>query len=147
MSLELTIITADKRFHFPGVTQVVIPTPQGQTGILPGHAPLVSLVVHGVLRIFPADPEKASTSPPSPILFALATGLARIFNDHIVLLMNEACAHDEIDPDKAISRSHELALAQSSHAPLGRIDRQDLEDEAGFANAQLEVLKLTGQAS
>jgi F-type H+-transporting ATPase subunit epsilon len=143
MALELTIVTADKRFHYTRVTQVVIPTPQGQLGILPGHAPLVSLVASGVLRVFLAETGKSTLPAPQPVLFALATGMARVANDHIVLLMSEVHTHEEIDYEKTISRSHQLAHA--SHAPLGPIERQDIEEETAFTDAQLEVMNVTRQ--
>ncbi len=146
MALELTIVTADKRLHFTRVTQVVIPTPQGQLGILPGHAPLVSLVACGVLRVFLADPENPSPrGAPQPVLFALASGMARVAFDHIVLLMGEVRTHEEIDYEKTIAHSHQLALALASHAPLGPIERQDIEEETAFTQAQLEVLNAARQ--
>ncbi len=143
MSLELIIVTADKRYHYQRVTQVVLPTAQGQVSILPGHAPMISLVACGVLRVFPAAPDNASSGP---ILFALAKGMVRIFNDRIILLMNEAFSRDEIDRDQAISRRRELALAGSSHSMPDPIERQAMDEDIGFMDAQLEVL-LSGQAS
>ena len=137
MSLELTIVTAEKRFHFAWVTQVVIPTPLGQIGILPGHAPLVSIVTGGVLRIMHADPD---TTSPKPSLLALDTGMARVTDDHIVLLVSQAITPDEIDRKKILARTQELNAARASHTPLTQTQRQALDEESAFTQAQLEVM-------
>ena len=142
MPLELIIVTSDKRYHYERVTQVVLPTAQGQLSILPGHAPMISLVACGVLRVFPAEPDKTSSGP---LLFALATGMVRVFNDRIILLMNEAFRRDEIDRDHAISRRHELALAENSRSAPDPVERRALEEEIGFTDAQLEVLHICDQ--
>jgi F-type H+-transporting ATPase subunit epsilon len=143
MPLELIIVTSDKRYHYEQVTQVVLPTAEGQVTILPGHAPMISLVACGVLRVFPAEPDKASSGP---LLFALAKGMARIFDDQIVLLMNEAFRHDDIDRDQAVSRRHELALAETSRSTPDPVERQTMEEDIGFTDAQLEVLRIGDQA-
>lgn len=137
MSLELTIVTADKRFHFTRVSQVVVPTPLGQVGILPGHTPLVSLVTAGVLRITHADADPRS---PLPSLFALDGGMARVSGDHIVLLLSEALPPGQIDRDKTLARSRELAAARNTHKLLNRAQQESLEEETAFNQAQLDVL-------
>ena len=140
MSLELTIITADQHLHYPRVSQIVLPTPQGQLGILPGHAWLVSLVDCGVLRVFLAGSDTAH--PNRPLLLALSTGLAKISNDHVILLMNDVCHRETINRDHACSRSLELARARSGHALLGPAERHDLEEEVAFIHAQLSLIDM-----
>ena len=136
MFLELTIITADQHLHYSKVSQIVLPTPQGQLGLLPGHAWLVSLVDCGILRAFLAGP------PNRPLLIALSTGLAKISNDRVVLLMNDACLRDSINREHVSARSLELARARSGHHLLAPDERHDLEEEAAFLHAQLALIDM-----
>jgi len=144
MSLELTIITADQHLHYSQVTRIILPTPQGQLGVLPGHTWLVSLVDCGVLRVFLAGSDKAAAPHKRPLLLALSTGLAKISSDHVILLMNDVRQRDAINHDHACARSLEIARARSGESALGPAERQDLEEEAAFLNAQLTLIDMDG---
>lgn len=140
MTLELTIVTADKRFHYPRLSQAVIPTPMGQIGILPGHASLIGLVSAGVLHLHPADRNSPSGKS---VLFALDSGMAWVNDDRVVLLLSDACPSQEIDRAKAIERGLELADIMENRALLGTAERHSLEEEAAFNKAQLDALDAT----
>ena len=51
MSLTLEIVTPEARVYSDTVDNVVIPTVEGEIGVLPGHLPLLSQVTDGELRV------------------------------------------------------------------------------------------------
>ena len=51
MSLTLEIVTPEARVYSDTIDTVVIPTVDGEIGILPGHIPLLTQVADGELRV------------------------------------------------------------------------------------------------
>ncbi len=51
MPLTLEIVTPEDRVFSDTVDTVVIPTVEGEIGILPGHIPLLTQVADGELRV------------------------------------------------------------------------------------------------
>jgi len=51
MPLTLEIVTPEARVYSDTVDSVVIPTVEGEIGILPGHLPLLTQVAHGELVV------------------------------------------------------------------------------------------------
>ena len=51
MALILEIVTPEARVYSDTVDSVVIPTVEGEVGVLAGHIPLLTQVDHGELRV------------------------------------------------------------------------------------------------
>src|SRR5258708_17594496 len=51
MPLTLEIVTPEAKVYSDTIDSVVIPTVEGEIGILPGHIPLLTQVEHGELRV------------------------------------------------------------------------------------------------
>ena len=51
MPLTLEIVTPEAKVYSDTIDSVVIPTIEGEIGILPGHIPLLTQVEHGELRV------------------------------------------------------------------------------------------------
>ncbi|KAL8265052.1 hypothetical protein R6Q59_023182 [Mikania micrantha] len=64
----------------------------GQIGVLPNHAPIATAVDLGILRIHLND---------QWLTMALMGGLARIGNNEITVLVNDAEKSSDIDPQEA----------------------------------------------
>ena len=62
MPLILEIVTPEARVYSETVDTVVIPTVEGEVGILPGHIPLVTQVGAGELRATKGGVTAASRS-------------------------------------------------------------------------------------
>lgn len=50
-SLRLAVVSPERTLYEGEATQVVVPAFDGEVGILPGHAPLMTLLGSGPLRI------------------------------------------------------------------------------------------------
>ena len=67
MPLHLEIVTPERRAFVGDVDEVIVPGSEGEMGILPHHAPLISLLGQGVLRLKRGgqEEEKSISSAPS----------------------------------------------------------------------------------
>ena len=51
MPLTLEIVTPEARVYSDTIDSVVIPTVEGEIGVLPGHIPLLTQIQDGELRV------------------------------------------------------------------------------------------------
>ncbi len=92
MVLSLKVITPDKIVWDDKVEEIIVPSTTGQLGILSGHAPLVSALDVGVMRIRPGKDWKA---------IALMGGFVEVENNEVKVLVNAAEIGDSIDREAA----------------------------------------------
>jgi F-type H+-transporting ATPase subunit epsilon len=110
MPLNLEIVTPE-RLAFEGeVDSVNCPGIEGELGILPHHAPLVSILGIGELVIRKGGEEE---------FFAIAGGFLQVRPDKVVVMAETADMASEIDVQKAeeARREAERALAEGSEEP------------------------------
>lgn len=130
MSLTLEIVTPEARVYSDTIDAVVIPTVEGEVGILPGHIPLLTQVENGELRV---------TKNGQTQLLAVAGGFAQVEGDKVSVLAEHA-----IDEEKIDERAVEAAL-QSAQAKLKEAEHLDpqefehLQSLIRFAGVQLAV--------
>ena len=114
MALNVKVITPDKTVWDDKVEEIVLPSTTGQLGILSGHAPLLTALEVGVLRVRPDKEWKA---------IALMGGFAEVEDDEIKILVNGAELGDNIDREAAQAEYNE---AQSRFDRVGNSeDRQE----------------------
>lgn len=92
MSLTVRVIAPDRTVWDAPAQEVILPSTTGQLGILPGHAPLLSALDTGVLRVR-ADKEWLS--------IAVLGGFAEVENNEVTVLVNSAERGDNIDLEEA----------------------------------------------
>src|SRR6202011_5816165 len=100
-SIELIVVTPERQIIREKVVEVVVPGLDGELGILPGHAPLITELGIGELRY------RASGSA-NPIPLAIISGLAEVLPDRVTVLAETAERPEEIDLSRA-----EAALARA----------------------------------
>jgi len=108
MSLTLEIVTPDARVYSDTVDTVVIPTTEGEIGILPGHIPLLTQVGAGELRV-----QKGNKTE----LLVVGNGFAEIDGDKVSILAESAITEEKIDLDaaeKAMQRAQETLRGKDS---------------------------------
>ena len=106
MPLQLEIVTPERQVYSDTVDSVQVPGSEGELGVLPHHAPLVSTVGVGELR-FRKDGVEES--------FAIVGGFLQVRPDKVVVLAETADMASEIDLEKAqeARREAERALETS----------------------------------
>ncbi len=90
--LNFEITTPEKVVYSDQVDEVVLPTVQGEIGILPNHIPLVSILKPGELRIKKGNEEE---------FLAVSGGFIEVRPDKVVVLADSAEKSDDIDEEKA----------------------------------------------
>ncbi|HWP63778.1 MAG TPA: F0F1 ATP synthase subunit epsilon [Candidatus Binatia bacterium] len=108
MPLKLEIVTPERLAFSDEVDAVVLPGIEGELGVLPHHAPLVSMLGLGELRI-----RKGSTTES----FAIIGGFLQVRPDKVVVMAETADMASEIDLEKAreAQREAERALETGYH--------------------------------
>jgi F-type H+-transporting ATPase subunit epsilon len=103
MPLLLEIVTPERLAYSDTVDAVNLPGIEGELGVLPHHAPLVSMLGVGELRIRKGGVEEA---------FAIVGGFLQVRPDKVVVMAETADMASEIDLEKAqeAKRAAEQAL-------------------------------------
>lgn len=130
MPLTLEIVTPEARVYSDTIDTVVLPTVQGEIGILPGHIPLLTRVAHGELRV---------TKGSQTQHLAVGDGFAQVDGDRVQVLAESAIEESKIDEkaaEEAMRRAEEALRAPQNLEPA-EVER--LEGVVRFAVAQLGV--------
>lgn len=101
MPLTLEIVTPEARVYTDTIDTVVIPTSEGEIGILPGHIPLLTQVEHGELRV---------TKGNETTWLAVSGGFAEVEGDRVHILAEHAITEAKIDEhavEAALKRAEE----------------------------------------
>jgi F-type H+-transporting ATPase subunit epsilon len=110
MQIHLEIVTAERVVLSDDVDQINVPTKDGRVGILPRHAPLLTILDVGELDII-----KDGVSTP----FAVTGGFMEVLPNRVTILADSAERADEIDEaraEEARRRAEEqLSQRQSDH--------------------------------
>ncbi|MBE9215592.1 F0F1 ATP synthase subunit epsilon [Plectonema cf. radiosum LEGE 06105] len=114
MTLTVRVISPDKTVWDSTAEEVVLPSTTGQLGILSGHAPLLSALDTGVMRVRPDKNQNW-------VAIALLGGFAEVEENEVTILVNGAEKGDSIDLEQARSAFSE-AQTRLNQVPQG--DRQ-----------------------
>ena len=86
--LQLELVLPDKLVASKLVDMVIIAGTEGDFGVLPEHAPLISSIRPGLLEIH--DSEKTEK-------FFLAGGFVEVLSNQVSILASELCSLEDID--------------------------------------------------
>jgi F-type H+-transporting ATPase subunit epsilon len=125
-------LVAPERLIFSDqVEMVVVPGTEGDFGVLPGHAPLISSVKPGVVEIYEYPALKSKTK------FFVAGGFAEVTAERCTVLSSEAIPVAEIDKTGARQRLEqaELELRDAQGEP----EKAKAEAAVAIARAVVDV--------
>ncbi len=126
MTLNLCVLTPNRIIWDSEVKEIILSTNSGQIGVLPNHAPIAAALDIGLLRIRLND---------QWLTVALMGGFARIGNNEITILGNDAEMSTDIDPQEA-QQALEIAETNLSRAE-GK--RQTIEANLALRRARTRV--------
>nr|YP_009493426.1 AtpE [Banisteriopsis caapi]YP_009668992.1 CF1 subunit epsilon [Galphimia angustifolia]AWM97707.1 AtpE [Banisteriopsis caapi]QCW93990.1 CF1 subunit epsilon [Galphimia angustifolia] len=126
MTLNLCVLTPNRIVWDSEVKEIILSTNSGQIGVLPNHAPIATAVDIGILRIRLND---------QWLTMALMGGFARIGNNEITVLVNDAEKGSDIDSQEA-QQTLEIAEANLRKAE-GK--RQIIEANLALRRARARV--------
>ncbi len=119
--INFQITTPERTVFSDTVDEVILPTVQGEIGILPNHIPLVSLLTAGEIRVKKAGSE---------LLMAVSGGFIEVRPDKVIVLADTAEKAEEIDEERA-------EQARTKAAELMQERRTDAEEFA-MLSAKIE---------
>ncbi|MGN6087744.1 MAG: F0F1 ATP synthase subunit epsilon [Actinomycetes bacterium] len=99
MPLQVELVAAERRVWSGEASRVVARTTEGDLGVLPGHAPLLGVLVDGVVSIAAEDGQKIA---------AVHGGFLSVANNKVSILAEQAELSHEIDVADARRRAEEL---------------------------------------
>lgn len=99
--LQIELVAADRVVWSGQASEVVARTVEGDLGVLSGHAPLLSVLVAGVVEIMPLEGDV--------VRVAVEEGFLSVADNHVSILSEDAFLASEID---AAAVRAELETAQ-----------------------------------
>ena len=113
MPLLLEIVTPERLAYSDTVDSVNLPGIEGELGVLPHHAPLVSMLGVGELKIRKGGAEES---------FAIVGGFLQVRPDRVVVMAETADLASEIDLEKAQEARREAERALETAGPTDAVD-------------------------
>ena len=117
MPLQLEIVTPERQAYSEEVDAVFCPGIEGEFGVLPHHAPLLSMLGVGELRIKKGGDEE---------YFAIAGGFVQVRPDKVVVMAELADLSSEIN----------LEAAEEARNEAERAIQQGFDEPADLARAR-----------
>lgn len=133
MALTVRVVSPDKTVWDATAQEVILPSTTGQLGILSGHAPLLTALDTGVMRVRP--------NPNADwVAIALMGGFAEVESDEVTILVNSAERGDKIDLESA------RAAYNQAEAKMNQIQNASRQEQIQ-ANQALKKARARFQAA
>ena len=132
MTIHVDVVSAEESI-FSGLAEfVVAPAAMGEVGIYPRHAPLISLIKPGVVRL--KLPDQAEE-----MVFFVSGGILEVQPGVITVLADTAIRGHDLDEAKALEakKAAEEAMKDKS----SQVDYARAQAELADAMAQLQTLQ------
>ena len=99
------LVSPERRLASGKVAMVVVPGVEGDFGVLPGHAPMMSTIRPGAIAIYEADSNSLTRR------VFIEGGFAEVNDTGLTILAERATPVEDIDPAKVAA---DLAAARSA---------------------------------
>lgn len=130
MPIRCDIITQERIVFSDDVDMVVAPGADGELGILPHHAPLLTSLAYGELRIKRGGEEQ---------LFAIGGGILEVRPDRVTVLADSAEQSDEIDLARAEAARRRAEELLKEGPPPGSDRYAEIENALRRSQIRLRV--------
>ena len=133
--IKFQIITLSGVKFDEEVYEIQLPTPDGQIGVFPGHMPLVTLAVPGVIAV----KRNARDSANNVEYFATDGGVIEVLDNTVRILGDEALHAEEIHEESA---KKALIAAQEAYAEAK--DKMSLDKAQAMIDRQQVRISVAG---
>jgi F-type H+-transporting ATPase subunit epsilon len=131
MTMHINIVSAENEIYSGTITQVFAPAEMGEVGVMPRHAPMLSTLKPGVVRVISQDGEEQS--------FYVSGGILEIQPHVVTILSDTALRAADIDESAALEAKARAEAAMKDKA--SEMDYAKAKSELIEAVAQIEALK------
>ncbi|HPU12477.1 MAG TPA: F0F1 ATP synthase subunit epsilon [Aeromicrobium sp.] len=113
MTLQIELVAADRVVWSGQAREVIARTAEGDLGVLSGHAPLLSLLVPGVVEIIPAEGDTVRA--------AVSEGFISVAADRVSILSEDTFLAEDID-EAVVSAELESARGSEDEYAVRRAE-------------------------
>lgn len=131
MTMHINIVSAENEIYSGTVTQVFAPAEMGEVGIMPRHAPMLSTLNPGIVRVISQEGEEQT--------FFVSGGILEIQPHVVTILSDTALRAADIDESAALEAKARAEAAMKDKA--SEMDYARAKTELIEAVAQIEALK------
>ena len=131
MTMQVNIVSAEKEIFSGVVTQVFAPAEMGEVGVMPRHAPMLSTLKPGVVRVLSQEGKEQT--------FYVSGGILEIQPHVVTILSDTALRAADIDESAALEAKARAEAAIKDKA--SDMDYAKAKSELIEAVAQIEALR------
>jgi F-type H+-transporting ATPase subunit epsilon len=132
MSIRCEIVSQDRQVFSGDADMVIVPGIQGEMGILPNHAPLLSTLKFGILRVRYMGQEQ---------IFTIAGGVIEVQPDLVTVMADAAENVQEIDISRAEAAKRRAEEILKQGPPPDSDSYLRIESALRRSNLRLEAVK------
>jgi F-type H+-transporting ATPase subunit epsilon len=132
MPIRCEIVSQDRQVFSGDADMVIVPGTQGEMGILPNHAPLLSTLQFGILRVRYQGQEQ---------LFTIAGGVIEVQPDLVTVMADAAENVLEIDINRAEAAKRRAEEILKQGPPPDTDAYLKIESALRRSNLRLEAVK------
>jgi F-type H+-transporting ATPase subunit epsilon len=129
-NIKLDIVTAERIVYSEEVDSVIAPGAEGQLGILPHHAPLMTILQAGELVVRRGNEEDT---------LAISGGFLEVRPDRVIVLADSAERAEEIDIERAEAAKRRAEERLKARGVTPGLDEARLEASLRRAIARISV--------
>jgi F-type H+-transporting ATPase subunit epsilon len=134
--LVLKVLTPEGSVLEGDVFEVTLPGSEGELGVLPAHAALLTKIIPGAL---------AYRAPEGEGVIVLGRGVAEVRDDRVIVLVERAVPAEEIDAAALEARRKQLVAEQDSGVAEERVE--EIEEEIVLLDVQLRIARSGAEAA
>lgn len=135
MNLHVDIVAAEGHIHSGEATMVFAPASQGEVGIAPRHAPLLTTMKPGAVRVQQANGEE--------LTFFVGGGILEV-QPHLVTVLADSALRAKDADEASAAKAKQEAEAKLAGAK-SEMDVKQAQTELIEAAARLEFVKKLGK--
>ena len=132
MSVRCEIVSQDRKVFEDDVDIVVLPGTDGEMGILPHHAPLLTTLKYGLIKVRIKEEEQ---------VFTVAGGVAEIQPEIVTVLADAAEDVTEIDEERAEAAKRRAEEMLEKGVPTDTDTYLAIEAALRRSNLRLEAVR------
>lgn len=130
MTVHLDVVSAEEKLFSGRVETLQVSGSEGELGIYPGHAPLLTAIKPGMVRVVKQHGEEQ--------VFYVAGGILEVQPDHVSVLADVAVRAGDLDENAALSAQKEAEEALSN--PGADLNYAEAAIQLSEAIAQLRII-------
>ena len=137
MTVNLNVVSAEEELFSGRIESLQITGSEGELGIMPGHAPLLTSLKPGMALITKQDDTEE--------VIYLSGGMLEVQPNNVIVLADVATRAADLDEEAALAAKQRAEENMNAHG--GDVDYAAVAAELARAVAQLRVIQATTKKS